>query len=103
MEQISDDDLYERQYDVETLAYSIKVWPFLTRDDRLRYKRIRLLTLLITQTLTGEFCVRYILNGRYCYTDEERWINSDIILRLQPHISKEELKKAWTRYGKVHK
>ena len=102
MKQITDDDLYERQYDVESLAYSIKVWPFLNRDERIRYKRIRLLTLLITQTLTGDFCVRYILNGRYCYTDEERLITDSTILRLQPHISKEELKKAWYRYGKVH-
>jgi hypothetical protein len=101
MKQITDDDLYDRQYDVESLAYSIKVWPFLSRDDRLRNKRIRLLSLLITQTLTGEFCVRYILNGRYCYTDEERLITDSTILRLQPHISKGELKKAWSRYGKV--
>ena len=101
MKQISDDDLYERQYDVESLAYSVKVWPFLTRNERLRYKRIRLLTLLRTQKLTGEFCVRYILNGRYSYTDEEHLITDGTILRLQPHISKEELTKAWSRYGKV--
>ena len=101
MKQISDDDLYERQYDVETLAYSVKVWSFLTRNERLRYKRIRLLTLLRTQKLTGEFCVRYILNGRYSYTDEEHLITDGSILRLQPHISKEELTKAWSRYGKV--
>jgi hypothetical protein len=102
MKQITDDDLYLHQYDVESLAYSIKVWSFLNRDERIRYKRIRLLTLLRTQTLTGDFCVRYILNGRYCYTDEELLINAATILRLQPHISKEELKKAWSRYGKVH-
>jgi hypothetical protein len=101
MKQISDDDLYERQYDVESLAYSVKVWSFLTRNERLRYKRIRLLTLLRTQKLTGEFCVRYILNGRYSYTDEEHLITDGTILRLQPHISKEELTKAWSRYGKV--
>ena len=101
MKQISDDDLYDQQYDVESLAYSIKVWPFLTRNERLRYKRIKLLTLLHTQTLTGEFCVRYILNGRYSYTDEEHMITDGTILRLQPHISKEELTKAWSRYGKI--
>jgi len=102
MNQITDDDLYLRQYDVESLAYSIKVWPFLSRDERLRYKRIRLYSLLRTQTLTGDFCVRYILNGRYSYTEEEDLITDRTILRLQPHISKEELIKAWTRYGKVH-
>ena len=101
MKQISDDDLYDQQYDVESLAYSIKVWPFLTRNERLRYKRIRLLTLLRTQKLTGEFCVRYILNGRYSCTDEEHMITDSTILRLQPHISKEELTKAWSRYGKI--
>jgi hypothetical protein len=103
MNQISDDDLYLRQYDVESLAYSLKVWPFLSRNERLRYKRINLLSLLHTQTLTGEFCARYILNGRYSYTDEENMITDGTILRLQPHISKEELIKAWSRYGKPEK
>jgi hypothetical protein len=101
MKQITDDDLYDRQYDVESLAYSVKVWTFLSRDDRLRYKRIRLYSLLRTQKLTGEFCVRYILNGRYSYTEEEHMITDGTILRLQPHISKEELTKAWTQYGKA--
>jgi len=103
MKQITDEDLYLHQYDVESLAYSVKVWPLLTRNERLRHKRIRLLTLLRTQKLTGEFCVRYILNGRYSYTDEELLITDGTILRLQPHISKEELTKAWDRYGKVEK
>ena len=103
MKQITDDDLYERQYGVESLAYSVKVWPFLSRDDRLRYKRINVLSLLHTQTLTSEFCVRYILNGMYSYTDEEHLITDGMILRLQPHISKEELTNAWSRYGKVDK
>jgi len=101
MKQITDDDLYERQYGVEALSYSVKMWPFLTRNERLRYKRIRLLTLLRTQKLTGEFCVRYILNGRYSYTEEEELITDSTIIRLQQHISKEELTKAWSRYGKV--
>jgi len=101
MKQITDDDLNTQQYDVESLAYSIKVWSFLTRNERLRYKRIRLHTLLRTQKLTGEFCVRYILNGRYSYTEEEFLITDGTILRLQPHISKEELTKAWARYGKA--
>lgn len=101
MKQITDDDLYTDQYDLESIAYSIKVWPFLSRDERLRYKRIRLYTLLRRQKLTGEFCVRYILNGRYSCTEEEHLITDRTILRLQPHISKEELIKAWTKYGKV--
>ena len=101
MKQITDDDLYTRQYDVESLAYSVKLWPFLTRDERLRYKRINVLSLLHTQTLTGEFCVRYILNGRYSYTEEEHMITDGTIIRLQPHISKDELTKAWSQYGKV--
>lgn len=101
MNQISDDDLYVRQYDVESLSYSVKMWTFLSRNERLRYKRIQLMTLLRTQKLTGEFCVRYILNGRYSYTEEEALITDSTILRLQPHISKIELTKAWAQYGKV--
>jgi hypothetical protein len=101
MKQITDDDLYVRQYGVESLAYSVKMWSFLTRNERLRYKRIRLLTLLRTQKLTGEFCVRYILNGRYSYTEEEALITDGTILRLQPHISQAELIKALEQYGKV--
>ena len=99
MELISDIDLYYNSYDMENLAYSIKVWPFLSRCEKKKIPRLQFYTLLTTQKLDAEFCVKYILNDRYACSIEEENISDKTILNLQPHIKSKELREAWSYYG----
>jgi len=55
--------------------------------DRLGLKR-----LLVTQILTAEFCVKYLLNPEeYGMCAEDEYISKNDILLYQKHITKEEL------------
>lgn len=70
-------DLYNKQYDMQTLKehiYAHNIWDILK-----------------TQKLTKEFCVKYILNKNYQFTEEEEKITFKDVLSLQPHIDKREL------------
>ena len=70
-------DLYNNKYDMQTLKehiYAVKLWDILK-----------------TQVLTKEFCVKYILNKNYQFSEEEEKITFQDVLRLQPHIDKREL------------
>lgn len=99
MNQISNIDLYFNQYNVEELAHSIKMWPFLPLREKCKYQRLNLCTILHTQKLTAEFCIKYIFNEKYAYTEDEVYIVDNAVLRLQPHITKQELRHAWHEYG----
>lgn len=98
---ISDIELFFKKYDMETIAYSIKVWPFLTKYEKTRCPRLELYSILHTQILDAEFCVKYILNDRYAYNYAEESITDKIILKLQPHINPDNLKDAWSKYGVI--
>lgn len=53
---------------------------------------VELYTILRTQTLTAEFCVKYMLTDEsYCVTDMDTYIVDDEILHYQPHLTQEEL------------
>ena len=64
---MKDLDLYEKEYPIEELEKYI---------DCLRIK-----TLLYTQTLTVEFCKKYMLNGK----GEEDFTDKEILF-AQPHL-----------------
>ena len=70
-------DLQNKQYDLQTLKehiYAVSLWDILK-----------------TQTLTKEFCVKYILNKNYQMLEEDEKITFKDVLQLQPHIDKREL------------
>jgi hypothetical protein len=60
-----------------------------------KYESLRLLTLLINQHLTPNFCVTYILDEEWATCDHDTYITAKQVLRLQPHITKEELAYEW--------
>ena len=69
--------LYNKQYYMQTLKENIYAF--------------RLWDILKTQTLTKEFCVKYILNKNYQMEKEDEKISFKDVLQLQPHIDKKEL------------
>lgn len=70
--------LSNHQFDIETLEKNI---------DNLSLRR-----LLLTQYLTLEFCLKYILNPEeHGMCNEDYYISKEDILTYQSHISKEEL------------
>jgi hypothetical protein len=70
--------LTNEKFDIATLEYNI---------DRLGLKK-----LLLTQTLTPEFCVKYILNPEeHGMCREDHYICFDDIVLYQPHITMEQL------------
>ena len=52
---------------------------------------VKLIDILKTQILDISFIVRYILSDLYQLTDEDKSINIDLVLKLQPHIQREFL------------
>ena len=88
MIKIFDHDLRNRQYSIEQLEENI---------DNLTNK-----TLLYTQKLTADFCVTYILNDEYTSCVEETYINVYDVLQAQPHITKEELSEALTKFKAIN-
>ena len=78
-------DLYNNKYDRQTLKdhiYSVK-----------------LIDILKTQVLDITFIVRYILSDLYQLTNEDKNINVELVLKLQPHIKKDDLLKELNEYN----
>jgi hypothetical protein len=69
---LSNEDLYKKKYDYETLKTNIYV--------------VSLLDILKTQKLTSDFCVKYILNKNFQFSKEEEDINIQTIKKYQPHL-----------------
>jgi hypothetical protein len=78
-------DLYNNKYDRRTLKENIY--------------NVKLIDILKTQILDTTFIVRYILSDLYQLTDEDKKINIDLVLTLQPHIKKYELLKELNDYN----
>ena len=78
-------DLYNNKYDRKTLKEHIYA--------------TNLIDILKTQTLDISFIARYILNGVYQLTDEDKSIDVDTVLKFQPHIQREELIPALEDYN----
>ena len=69
---LSNEELYKKKYDYETLKTNIYV--------------VSLLDILKTQKLTSDFCVKYILNKNFQFSKEEEDINIQTIKKYQPHL-----------------
>ena len=67
------DDLYNNQYDYETLKSNIYA--------------VSLIDILKTQKLTKEFCINFILNDTFWLTKEEENITIELVNELQPHLN----------------
>lgn len=82
---LDDDDIIKNQniYDPETLEWNII------------HSNLSLRILTNYQILTPYICAKYVIfggrNGKYADCTEDAWIDFNDILRLQPHIKKEEL------------
>lgn len=76
-------DLYNNKYDRKTLKDNIYA--------------IKLLDILKTQIIDVTFAVRYILNEKYQF-DENDNITAPIVLKYQKHITYDELQKALHEY-----
>ena len=72
-------DLYNNKYDRETLKKYIYA--------------VKLIDILKTQTLDVSFVVRYILNIKYNFFEEDDIITPKTVLFYQPHINKDELER----------
>ena len=70
-------DLFNNKYNYKTLKNHIY--------------QVNLIDVLKTQTLTPEFCAKYILNKRYQMTSEEKILSMDDVLKYQSHISRQDL------------
>jgi len=76
-------DLYNKQYDRETLKENIY--------------SVKLIDILKTQKIDVTFAVRYLLNTKYqLHKDDD--ITAPIVLEYQPHITYEELQKTMLDY-----
>jgi hypothetical protein len=69
---LTNEELYKKKYDYETLKTNIYV--------------VSLLDILKSQQLTSDFCVKYILNKDFQFSKEEQEINIQTIKKYQPHL-----------------
>ena len=69
---LTNEELYKKKYDYETLKTNIYV--------------VSLLDILKSQKLTSDFCVKYILNKDFQFSKEEQEINIETIKKYQPHL-----------------
>lgn len=78
-------DLYNNKYDRQTLKENIYA--------------VKLIDILKTQKLDLTFIVRYILSDLYQFHEEDKKISTDMVMKYQPHINKEELLKSVLDYN----
>ena len=78
-------DLFNKKYDLETLKQHLYA--------------VSLRDMLMTQDLTCDFCVKYILNTNYHLNPKDEGINVADITKFQPHITKGELYRGIINYS----
>lgn len=71
-------DLYEKQYDRQTLKDHIYAIDFFD--------------LLRTQKIDATFAVRYLLNKKYDLDNKYKILTPGLVIRLQPHIKIDDLR-----------
>jgi hypothetical protein len=76
MTHICQEDLYKNQYPRNILKDNIY--------------GVSLMDILKTQILTAEFCVKYILNSDFQISEEDQKIDMELVIELQPHITRIE-------------
>tara|TARA_B110000093_G_scaffold80613_1_gene87452 strand:- start:261 stop:584 length:324 start_codon:yes stop_codon:yes gene_type:complete len=92
---ISNKELYQYDYDIHTLEYNVLRYETLPKNEKNEYTRLNLKSLLKTQKLTAEFCIKYILNDEYAYTDSEEYITTKEVVIYQKHLTNDDLDKAY--------
>jgi len=70
-------DLYNKKYDRQTLKDNIYA--------------VKHIDILKTQHIDVTFAVRYILNDKYHFYEEDAKITSSMVLLYQPHITRNVL------------
>jgi hypothetical protein len=85
---ITNISLRKNKYSIKELEYALK------SDDT----NLNLFYILKTQTLTPEFCVKYLLSEKYASSVEETYISSIDILQHQPHINSNILGQLYNKY-----
>lgn len=85
MAKINDYDLRKNKYDIETLTRNIN--------------HLYIKTIVNTQILTAEFCVKYILDEKYMTCIEDTYlIDFNYVLQKQLHITEAELREEYDNY-----
>ncbi len=100
--------ILEEKYKLQNQSHGPNDFIFLN-DNMLRRKKytidllekninfLSIKTLLYTQDLTPEFCVKYILNDKYASCVEDTFIRMGDVLSAQKHITKKEIYDAFNK------
>jgi len=75
--EINNQDLRKKKYSIDILEKNID--------------NLSISTLLHSQILTPDFCIKYILNEEYASCVEEKYIDDLDVLYYQPHIKPKDL------------
>jgi hypothetical protein len=60
-------------------------------------------TLLYTQDLTAEFCIKYVLNEKYASCVEDTFLSMGDVLNAQKHITRGEIYQAFNKLYREEK
>jgi len=82
---LNDSMLRKKKYDIEVLEKNIY--------------NLSMKTLLYTQDLTAEFCIKYVLNEKYASCVEDTFLSMGDVLNAQKHITRFAIYQA---YNKVY-
>ena len=82
---LNDSMLRKKKYDIEVLEKNIH--------------NLSMKTLLYTQDLTAEFCIKYVLNEKYASCVEDTFLSMGDVLNAQKHITRFAIYQA---YNKVY-
>ena len=82
---LNDSMLRKKKYDIEVLEKNIH--------------NLSMKTLLYTQDLTAEFCIKYILDEKYASCVEDTFLSMGDVLNAQKHITRAAIYQA---YNKVY-
>jgi phenylalanyl-tRNA synthetase alpha subunit len=74
---LNDSMLRRKKYDIQLLEKNIR--------------NFSMKTLLYTQDLTAEFCIKYILNEKYASCVEDTFLCIGDVLNAQKHLTREEI------------
>ena len=82
---LNDSMLRKKKYDIEVLEKNIY--------------NLSMRTLLYTQDLTADFCIKYVLNEKYASCVEDTFLSMGDVLNSQKHITRAAIYQA---YNKVY-
>jgi hypothetical protein len=82
---LNDSMIRKKKYDIELLEKNIY--------------NLSMKTLLYTQDLTPDFCIKYILNEKYASCVEDTFLSMGDVLNAQKHITRSAIYQA---YNKVY-